>query len=216
LANRRAFDTLGRFAAFRGDGENSSGEADAAMAPLLQAAATGLAVIVVRHERKAGGDVGDAGRGSSAFGGAADIVVSIRRAEGNGRPSIRAIHALSRFDETPEELMVELTGDGYVALGEAAAVESARVMDAVLATLRLGPGAGLRMDDLAGETSAHRTTLQTALEELIAAGSVVRTGRGVKNKPYRYTLAALERDDRAVVPPFREPPDDPDWVIGTA
>jgi AAA domain len=60
-------DTLTRFAGIHGDGENNAGDADAASAPLLRAAANGLAVVSVRHERKAGGDVGDSGRGSSAF-----------------------------------------------------------------------------------------------------------------------------------------------------
>jgi hypothetical protein len=48
-------DTLGQFTGIRGDGENSSGEAHTAMKPLQQAAASGLGVIVSRHERKGGG-----------------------------------------------------------------------------------------------------------------------------------------------------------------
>ena len=114
-------DTLGQFAGIRGDGENSAGEAHRAMQPLQEAAAKGLAVCITRHERKGGGEVGESGRGSSAFGGAVDIILSIRRADGNVRPTVRVIESLSRFEETPDKLVIELTPDGYRSLGDATA-----------------------------------------------------------------------------------------------
>jgi hypothetical protein len=96
-------DTLPQFAGLQGDAENSAGAALAAVQPLQEAAAAHyLGIIVVRHERKSGGQVGDSGRGSSAFAGAVDIIVSIRRAEGSSRPELRELHALSRFDDTPD------------------------------------------------------------------------------------------------------------------
>ena len=64
-------DTLGQFAGIRGDGENSSGEAQAAMSPFA-ASRRKRARRDSRHERKGGGEVGESGRGSSAFGGAVD------------------------------------------------------------------------------------------------------------------------------------------------
>jgi hypothetical protein len=97
-------DTLGRFAGIAGDGENHAGAAEAAMAPLQVACSDGLGVIVVRHERKSGGDVGDSGRGSSAFGGAVDIVLAVRRPEGGSRPNVRVVHADAL------DLPAELTG----------------------------------------------------------------------------------------------------------
>src|SRR5262249_33642155 len=110
-------DTLTQFAGIRGDAENSSGEAQAAMEPLQLLTAASLGVLSLRHERKAGGEVGDSGRGSSAFAGAADIVLSMRRLEGNGRPNARIIQALSRFDETPDSLVIELREGGYRVIG---------------------------------------------------------------------------------------------------
>jgi hypothetical protein len=76
-------DTGPQFARLAGDAENSAGDALRVMEPLQAAAAAGLGVIVIRHERKSGGEVGDSGRGSSAFGGAVDILMAIRRPEGN-------------------------------------------------------------------------------------------------------------------------------------
>jgi AAA domain-containing protein len=106
-------DTLGQFAGLRGDRENDAGAAQEAMRPLQEAAARGLAVVLTRHERKGGGEVGESGRGSSAFGGAVDIILSIRRAEGNVRPTVRVIESLSRFEETPDKLVIELTPEGH-------------------------------------------------------------------------------------------------------
>lgn len=80
-------DTISTWAGLRGDSENSNGDQLAAAEPLQDAAAKGLAVIVTRHERKGGGDVGESGRGGSAFSGAVDIIVSIRRGEGKTKPS---------------------------------------------------------------------------------------------------------------------------------
>src|SRR5207248_10383132 len=111
----------------RGDAENHAGAAQEAIEPLQAAAALrDLAIVVVRHERKGGGDVGDAARGSSAFGGAVDVVVSIRRVDGNDAGRSRVLHSLSRFDETPDRLVIEWTEDGYQALGSEEAVAAER------------------------------------------------------------------------------------------
>ena len=110
-------DTLPQWAGLQGDSENNSGAALAAVAPLQEAAALhNLAVAVVRHERKGSGEVGESARGSSAFAGAVDIIVQIKRGEGNSRPSIRILMSLSRYDETPDELVIELTEAGYLSL----------------------------------------------------------------------------------------------------
>ena len=101
-------DTLTPFAGLRGDSENNAGDALLALQPLQRLAARlPVGVVVARHERKGGGEVGEAGRGSSAFTGGVDIVLSLRRPEGQGRPTVRVIHALSRFSETPDTLAIE-------------------------------------------------------------------------------------------------------------
>ena len=86
----------------------SSGEAMQAMGPIQLAAAQGLAVVVVRHERKGGGDIGESARGSSAFGGAVDTITSIRRGDGNTSPSVRILKSISRFDSVPDKIVIEL------------------------------------------------------------------------------------------------------------
>lgn len=183
-------DTLSRFASLRGTSENDAGAADEAMAPLQQAAAQhGLGIITARHERKGGGPVEEAGRGSSAFGGAADILLNLRRPEGNQRRTVRILRGLSRFDIVPDELMVELTDEGYVALGDRSALVAAETRAVLLECLPSDPDEAARMDDLIEVTSAHRTTIQRELTSLIGQGIVTRMGKGRSGSPFRYHLA---------------------------
>jgi hypothetical protein len=188
-------DTLPRFAGLRGDAENNAGDADGAMAPLQLAAAEGLAVVVVRHERKAGGEVGDSGRGSSAFGGAVDIVLALKRGEGATRPTVRVLHALSRFDETPGELVVELGDEGYVALGDEAAVALNDARSRLLRDLPHSPEAALSMTKLEERfTELSPTTIERARDALMAQGDVLREGKGVKGDPFRYWAPVPDED----------------------
>lgn len=184
-------DTLPQFAGLQGDAENSAGAALTAVQPLQEAAAVhGLGVIAIRHERKSGGQVGDSGRGSSAFAGAVDVVLSIRRPEGNSRPTMREIHALSRFDETPDLLVVELTDAGYRSLGTRAAVAEAEAREAILDAAPADEFGATSLDELLRITGVARTTAQNAVEGLLATGELRCIGEGVRGDPRRYWRAA--------------------------
>ena len=183
-------DTINQFARFRDEDENHSGPVLEAMEPLQEAAGRGLAVVMGRHARKTGGQVGDSGRGSSAFPGAADIVLSIRRPEGQGRDTVREIHALARFEETPSLLVIELASTGYIVLGGRADV-IAQDIRAALVNVLLGLGNdALSLDELMTrlpqELKAKRTTVQTILKELQDSGDAKLMGAGVKGDPFRY------------------------------
>ena len=181
-------DTVGQFSGMTGDQENSSAAALEVLAPLQEVAAQGHAVIVVRHERKGGGAVGEAGRGSSAYTGAADIVMSIRRPEGRAPLTRRVLHALSRFDETPETLVIERTADGFKSCGDETAAASADDEEAILDAL-----AQETMDTTALEaaTDLKRAAAQRALKRLLAAGRLTKTGTGHKGSPFLYSRQPL-------------------------
>jgi hypothetical protein len=186
-------DTLGQFAGIRGDAENSAGAAHEAMEPVQEAAARGLAVVLTRHERKGGGEVGESGRGSSAFGGAVDIILSIRRADGNVRPTVRVIESLSRFDETPDKLVIELFNGSYRSLGDATAFAEEEARAAILDVLPAQHENALTTNELLDklkEQDVKRTAAQNALVELLQRGSVTRIGGGRKGNPYRHFLSA--------------------------
>lgn len=182
-------DTINQFARFREEDENHTGPVLEVMEPLQEAASQRLAVVMGRHARKSGGRVGESGRGSSAFTGAADIVVSLRRPDGQSRPTLREIHALSRFEETPELLVIELTDEGYVALGTQADIVTQETKGAIRGALPKSATDAIGIDDLLHRLPTElngRTTAQAVLGELMAAQTVTRVGRGVKGDPFRY------------------------------
>jgi predicted ATP-dependent serine protease len=179
-------DTLPQFAGLTGDSENNSGDALAAMAPLHQAVDSGIGIIVVRHERKSGGDISDSGRGSSAFAGAVDIVLSLRRPEGNAKKTQRALRALSRFSETPAELLIELTETGYVSLGEPSEAALRAAKDSILEIAPDSEPEAMSVKKLMESAGVPRATAQRAVKALAEEGAMSKVGEGKKGNPLRY------------------------------
>ena len=141
----------------------------------------------MRHERKGGGDVGDSGRGSSAFAGAVDIVLSLRKPEGNAGKNRREIRSLSRFSETPDNLVIELRDEGqYVAVGER---RETTLKDAKEAIFRAAPTSEFDAADLQAiclRADISRQTGQRAIEALVQDGHLSRIGKGIRGNPFRY------------------------------
>jgi RecA-family ATPase len=188
-------DTLAQFAGITGDGENNSGDALTALAPLQQAAHHGHAILISRHARKSGGDVGEDGRGSSAFTGGVDIVLSLKRPEGNHKPTMRLLEGLSRFDETPSRIVIDKVSvhvpdpevdvwtDGFVVLGDTDAVAHDEAKDALRQHLPVTEDEALTMKDLQAVTGVNRATLSRALKTYPGLRIV---GKGGKRDPLRY------------------------------
>jgi hypothetical protein len=179
-------DTLTQFTGVQGDRENSAGDALAAMLPVQRATNHDIGVLLSRHERKAGGEVGDSGRGSSAYAGAVDTVITLRRPKGSSRPTLRILQALSRFDEVPRELTIELTPDGYKSLGQVNRIPEAETKSKVLVILQERTSDGATEAELVEQRSGTRTTVQRALHQLEEDGAVGHRGKGSKGQPRRY------------------------------
>lgn len=122
-ANLVIGDTLSSLAGLKGDEENSSGSAGEAMRPVQELAASGVAVIVTRHDRRAGGEVGESGRGSTAFTGAVDVVLRLTRVGGDGRASTRKLEYVGRIRGVPADRFIALTDHGYELVGSEADVK---------------------------------------------------------------------------------------------
>jgi predicted ATP-dependent serine protease len=173
-------DTFSEWA--RVSNENEAGEILGLIAPLQEAAAEGLAVQVVAHQRKSPGRYGEAVRGSNALAGAVDVIVELERVASFRDPSMRVLKAVSRYDETPEDLVVALTDEGYEVRGDSehaqADEDRRRVFEAIQ-----NAGSGNRAElaeltDLPGATVARHGN---ALHE---DGKVGRTGTGRKGDAY--------------------------------
>lgn len=99
-------DTTPAVARVGSDGENDAGIAAAVMREFDQATATGLAVLSLRHARKSGGALVDLGRGSNGWTGAADVIVGLSHPR-EGRPTVRVLEAIGRFNHIPERRVIE-------------------------------------------------------------------------------------------------------------
>ncbi len=184
-------DTISRWAGLKDDSENNAGAAAVALEPLETAAAKGLAVLILRHDRKSGGELGDSGRGSSAFSGAADIVLALRRADTEGHPNRRLLQGVGRFEETPEQLVIELESGQYQVLGTQTNVERKDAADKLLDVLP-GPqdSPGPMEKELVELIAMKRSTVQRALADLVGEGKVLKhKGAGETKRGKGYTLA---------------------------
>lgn len=195
-------DTLPQWTGIDGDDENKAGAALKAIAPLRVAADAGLAVIVVRHGRKSGGDIADSGRGSSAFAGAVDILLSLRRVHGQGHDSRRSLEAVGRLDGIPPNLVIELVDREYVAVGDSANVTALDVRRAMLDFLPASRDDAMLIDEIRDRLRdiGGRTTIQRALGSLEADGlttSALGFGRGGRARGYWQ----IEPDDEPGSPP---------------
>lgn len=199
-------DTLAQWARLEGDSENNAGTALEALAPLQRAAAGSLAVAVARHDRKSGGGVGDSSRGSSAFVGAVDIVVSIRRPEGRRRPSVRVIHALSRFDETPDTLTVDLGKEGYSVLGTGQDAATVAARERLLSILPRTKSAAMESAAICKAAALSATGSQRVLAKLLDDETIERRGNGRRNDPYRYWIPSDLDSDEDELDTVAEPP----------
>jgi hypothetical protein len=179
-------DTFPVWARLRGDEENSAGFVREALSPLADAAASRLAVLLLAHQRKASGDFGSAVRGSNGLTGEVDVLVEIERS-GSGE-GLRILRALSRFDETPTQMAIKLSGDCFESVGsDLSSVRVAEECERVRLALKTR-GASTAAE-LAAEIGIPEGTVRKRLDELGAA--VDREGRGVKNDPVRYWLAQV-------------------------
>jgi len=110
-------DTLSSFWPI--DDENDSAKVNKALTPLYTFTQKGIAVLLIHHDRKGGGDHGEAVRGSSALAGFADQLVHFKRNE-NGLPNQRIITTNGRLTSTKLIIALEysISDEKYTTLGE--------------------------------------------------------------------------------------------------
>lgn len=166
--------------------ENDPVQVERALQPLLDfARAAHVALVILHHLRKSGGDEGLDVRGSGQIAAAVDIVVSMRRfgMDPNSPDSRRTLHAVSRFEETPHQLVVEYLDHRYRACGTVAQVRRQKERDQVMAALTADPQTA---EEVARASSLAASAARTVLKELADAQAIRRTGEGVRGNPFQY------------------------------
>jgi len=180
--------------------ENSAPEVEANLRPIISLCqARGASLLLLHPLRKSDGPEGTAHRGSGHLVAMADVALELRRTDGNTAERRRVLTALSRYQETPEELVIELGEEGYTALGTRPEVVHSQARAALLDVMP-GPGeepvpfeSSREKDTLMGRLAEAglkfpRTPLQRALDELVTSGQVERLGEGKKGAPFVYRL----------------------------
>jgi len=176
--------------------ENAASDVLAALLPLHAVTEAGAAVLLTHHPRKGDGGEGQASRGSGALPGFVDVIVELRRFTPDNRDDRRrTLTTLSRFDESPGEVVVELADDGYRLVGSKADAKQADRLDAI-AEILPSEGPGVTADELreswpdGGMVRPGKRTLQLDLQAGAKAGRWVQLGTGKRNDAHRYVLGA--------------------------
>ncbi len=192
-------DTFAAWAGLGPESEKDAGTVQMAMEPLVEAAKAGLAVLLVVHARKGGGEDGEGIRGSSALAGAADIILELDRVSG-GQPRQRKLLALSRFPQTPGVAVIEQNAESgeWSVIGEGADRGDAReISDRASLLTVLDAEEPLSRAELQEAMGSPEQQWHDTLKALLSAGEVVRSGEGKKGDPYRYRKV---RTDAAQTP----------------
>jgi Bifunctional DNA primase/polymerase, N-terminal/AAA domain len=186
-------DTLAQWTGLRGESENASGVAYQALEALQGLASEGLAVLILRHDRKSGGEVSLSARGSSAYAAAMDVILHLTPNPTEGAsPRQRVLEGTGRFaDDTPGSVIVELGTDvplTYVNLGEPQEVEDRNDYGVVIDALPRLRDRALTSKEVCDVVGVRRESVLKVLHESFANGTIERDGTGKRGDAYRYWI----------------------------
>ena len=189
-------DTLHEWANMGRDDENNAGAALAAMRPLHEIAAAGPAVLVLRHERKGGGEIGENSRGSTVFGGSADVLLVLRLPKGQGHETRRELEVAGRLHDKTT-VTIELRDGRYELLGDRSDIERHDCRELLLEALPAESSRALTEEDLLDRIDGRgsRSTVQRILGELVDSGQATRAKGAATGHPraFAYWLAEVGR-----------------------
>ena len=166
------------------DEEDHSGKAAGVMHEIRRLANEGFAVLILRHSRKSGGDVGDAGRGSSAISGYCDILLQIEPFKGDeDTTNLRILRCRSRMSASIEPLTLELDKqtERYKLIGTVQSKEE-RLQGIVLAALRdLGATSepkGVTSSEVTVKSGKQKAAVTEQLKVMVSSGDVKSAKHG--------------------------------------
>lgn len=182
--------------------ENDASQVDEALMPLSGITDAGIALMLVVHPRKGDANEAQATRGSGALPAYADTIVELRRfAPEEKADRRRVLTAYGRFDETPGEIVVELTEGGYRMVGSKAETKRADRLDVCAKLLLERP---LEADGILanwpndGVAKPGLRTLQGDLDYGVKTEMLVKTGEGKKGSPFVFDLSMRFRHARTL------------------
>jgi hypothetical protein len=172
--------------------ENSAAEVGAALMPLrVLNEEIGCNLTLVHHLRKSDGTQATGSRGSGALAAFVDTILELRRYQDGGGDRRRVLTAHGRYDDTPEETVVELSENGkeYIAIGTKVETKLEAAI-AIITTLLPTTTPGITKKEIRAkwpeEIAVSGGTLTKALEHGVKVHFWQRTGDGAKGSPHRY------------------------------
>jgi AAA domain len=189
------FDSLACFLPARN--ENSADAMVNGLTPFLALAEAGLAVGLWHHPAKGEPPLGQAARGSGALLATVDIFLEMRHPGGNPFTRRRKLTAWSRYEQTPKQMLIELSADGLSYERLADTSDDFHTNWDTIAQVLAGAAAPLTRHEIRdawppGNTRPHTTTLWRWLDRAVDLALAQRDGRGTNREPYRYALALPE------------------------
>lgn len=161
--------------------ENNASEVTAAIKPLLNLArSTNAAIIAIHHSRKSEGEHGDEIRGSNALFSLFDAALLLKRHDAENQ---RKLTVISRWPETPSELILELRDHGYECLGDSATAGRRARLDKLAASLT---SEGQTAKELSSRSGVPFRSVHSLLEELVQLRRAERLGAGRKGDAFQF------------------------------
>src|SRR4029453_12165830 len=168
--------------------------------PLGELGERGGAPWVLHHPRKGTVIEGQASRGSGAKDGLVDITMEMYRRQVGGASRQRRLITPSRFEETPERLLIELAADGtdYAVLEETVVDDFTANWEYLRIVLEDADAKSTRQQLLdawpVDFPKPAQQTLWRWLDRALEEQRVCRDGTGRRRKPYRYWLPHKEEE----------------------
>jgi predicted ATP-dependent serine protease len=187
-------DTLTTF--WNARDENDAAKVIEALLPIFQLVKKDVGVLIVHHDRKSGGENGTAARGSNALTGFVDIIIELNRLTDSPTPTRRVLKTLSRFEESPHEVVIDLIDGRYETLGDKSEVHKQQKLTNLVNFMAL-MGKEVTISDIIKEwdvgefgSKPSRSTLQRYLSTLIEQNKVTISGEVIikKKKTPTYML----------------------------
>jgi len=195
--------------------ENDAAMVGSALLPMNYLKEKNIAVMLVHHFRKSQGEYGVASRGSGALGSYVDILMEFMRLQGDSESTQRLIKSLSRFEETPTDIVIDLVDGAYRTIGNKFEVSKETKKKKLLLLMSQSEGALSATDifdswdkDLYGSRPVRRT-IGRYVDELLAEGRLTEAAKRIVGKTpvQTYTLSSVNdgfeasnvRQDRPVI-----------------
>ena len=172
-------DPLSRFV--RVTDFNSYGEVTRGLEPLIDLArSSGCHIHAVHHNGKGEREGGDALLGSTAFFGAVDTLLTMRR-----RGQARTVETVQRYGEDLPETVVHLDPEtGVITPG--GNVQTLLLEERKSAVLEAVGDESLTEGDIKARVGGNQALIPKTVRALVEAGLLLRIGAGKKGDPYRY------------------------------